>query len=130
VTTYADVLDVLADATRRSIVERLRAGPLPVAALAADLPVSRPAVSQHLRVLRDAGLVTFEPAGTRNVYRLRPAGIGPLRDWLDEFWQAPLDAFRDHVAAAGGGPDTDADAVGTSEPGAAPGTHRDPRSEP
>ncbi len=112
---------MLGDATRRSIVDRLRAGPLPVGALAADLPVSRPAVSQHLRVLRVAGLVTFESAGNRNVYRLRPEGIGPLRDWLDEFWQAPLDAFRDHVAAAGPGEDPALAAA----PDAA---HDDPRS--
>ncbi len=105
VTTYADVLEVLGDPTRRSIVERLRDRPLPVGELAAGLPVSRPAVSQHLRVLHEAGLVTYRSAGNRNVYRLRPEGVGPLRDWLDDFWRAPLEAFRDHVAAVGQGED-------------------------
>ena len=99
VPTYVEVLEVLGDATRRSIVERLRDGPLPVGRLAADLPVSRPAVSQHLRVLHEAGLVSYRSTGNRNVYRLRPEGVEPLRAWLDDFWQAPLEAFREHVAA-------------------------------
>jgi DNA-binding transcriptional ArsR family regulator len=99
VTTYGAVLDVLGDPTRRAIVERLRSGPLAVVDLAEDLPVSRPAVSQHLRVLADAGLVTYRATGNRNVYRLRPQGIEPLRAWLDDFWQGPLERFRDHVVA-------------------------------
>jgi DNA-binding transcriptional ArsR family regulator len=99
VATYEDVLQVLGDPTRRAVVERLRAGPCAVGDLAGDLPVSRPAVSQHLRALHDAGLVTFTSAGTRNVYRLRPQGVEPLRAWLEEFWQGPLDRFREHVVA-------------------------------
>ncbi len=94
-------MDALGDGTRRLILERLRRGPRAVGELAADLPVSRPAVSQHLRVLHDAGLVTYEPAGTRNVYRLRPQGAAPLREWLEEFWQEPLERFRQHVVATG-----------------------------
>jgi DNA-binding transcriptional ArsR family regulator len=103
VATYEAVLDVLGDPTRRAIVVRLRSGPCAVVDLADELPVSRPAVSQHLRVLHDAGLVTYTAAGTRNVYRLRPEGVEPLRRWLEEFWQGPLDSFRDHVLATEAG---------------------------
>jgi DNA-binding transcriptional ArsR family regulator len=101
VTTYEALLDALGEPTRRAIVDTLRSGPRAVGDLAKDLPVSRPAVSQHLRVLHQAGLVTYEPAGTRNVYRLRPQGAAPLREWLEEFWQEPLERFREHVVAAG-----------------------------
>jgi DNA-binding transcriptional ArsR family regulator len=83
VETYEAVLEALGDRTRRQIVHRLRAGPSSVGELAAALPVSRPAVSQHLTVLRRSGLVRYEELGTRNVYRLDPAGLSELRAWLD-----------------------------------------------
>jgi DNA-binding transcriptional ArsR family regulator len=83
----------LADPTRRRVMERLTAGPKPVGEIAAGLPVSRPAVSQHLKVLKDAGLVTDHADGARRIYALDPAGLGPMRAWLDQFWQLALDAF-------------------------------------
>jgi DNA-binding transcriptional ArsR family regulator len=89
----------LADPTRRAVLQRLRAGPLPVGEIARGLPVSRPAVSQHLKVLKAAGLVSDEVAGTRRVYHIDPHGLGALRAWLDQFWDGALDAFKDHVAA-------------------------------
>ena len=95
--TYGVVLEALADPTRRQIVERLRQAPSAVAGLAAAIPVTRPAISQHLKVLKDVGLVDFERDGTRNIYRLRPEGLGPLREWLEDFWQDALDAFAAHV---------------------------------
>lgn len=91
--TYGDAIEALADPTRRSIFERLRHGPHPVGELAAGLPVSRPAVSQHLRVLRDAGLVAAEREGTRNLYRVDAKGLAELRAYLDGLWQDALDAF-------------------------------------
>ena len=90
---YGTAIAALADPTRRSIVERLRGGPLPVAAIAADLPVSRPAVSQHLRVLTEAGLVLVTPEGTRRFYAIAPEGIDGLRRYLDELWDDALDAY-------------------------------------
>jgi DNA-binding transcriptional ArsR family regulator len=84
----ADVLAALADPTRRRIFERLRAGPRPVQALAAGLPVSRPAVSQHLRALKHAGLVEEHAAGTRRIYAMRREGLREVRDWLDGFSDA------------------------------------------
>lgn len=84
----------LADPTRRALVERLAAAPSAVGDLARDLPISRPAVSQHLKLLKDAGLVADEAVGTRRVYRLDPRGIGAVRDWLDRHWQARLDEFK------------------------------------
>jgi DNA-binding transcriptional ArsR family regulator len=97
VETYEAVLEALGDRTRRQIVQRLRAGPLPVGELAAALPVSRPAVSQHLTVLRRSGLVSYEEFGTRNVYRLDPAGLSELRAWLDGFWGTALDRYAQRV---------------------------------
>ncbi len=91
---YGDAITALADPTRRSIFERLRGGPRPVGELAADLPVSRPAVSQHLRVLHDAGLVTTRREGTRNVYSVNREGLEELRAYLDRLWQDALDAFK------------------------------------
>lgn len=81
--TYAMAIEALADPTRRAILERLRAGPLPVGDLARGLPVSRPAVSQHLRVLADAGLLQATPCGTRRLYALCPEGMEALRQYLD-----------------------------------------------
>src|SRR5690349_24502771 len=83
----------LGDPTRRAIFERLADGPSSVGALAGDLPVSRPAVSQHLKVLKDAGLVVDRQAGTRRIYSVDPDGVGALRDYLDGFWQRSLRAF-------------------------------------
>jgi DNA-binding transcriptional ArsR family regulator len=85
----------LADPTRRSIFERVAARPSAVGELARGLPVSRPAVSQHLRVLKEAGLVSETPAGTRRIYRLDPRGIAAMREWLDAHWAAALDGFKD-----------------------------------
>ena len=92
--TYATVLTVLADPTRRRVFERLRGGPRPVNALAAGLPVSRPAVSQHLKALKEAGLVEERSEGVRRMYSLRRDGLADLRIWLDSFWGDALDAFK------------------------------------
>jgi DNA-binding transcriptional ArsR family regulator len=94
---YATALAVLADPTRRKVFERLRAGPRPVGALAADLPVSRPAVSQHLKALKDAGLVEERSEGVRRIYSLRREGLLELRDWLDTFWDDALAAFKEEA---------------------------------
>ena len=93
-------LAALADPTRRRVFERLAAGPRSVGQIAEGLPVSRPAVSQHLRVLKEAGLVSDEADGTRRIYRIDPKGLGPLRAWLDRFWDAALAAFASEVEAA------------------------------
>ncbi|HWE99858.1 MAG TPA: metalloregulator ArsR/SmtB family transcription factor [Caulobacteraceae bacterium] len=85
--------EALGDATRRSIMRRLSVSPAAVGDIAAALPVSRPAVSQHLKVLADAGLVRAEAAGSRRIYRLDPRGVGAMRDWLDETWSAAMAAF-------------------------------------
>ncbi len=92
--TATDVLAALADPTRRAIFERVAARPAAVGELARGLPVSRPAVSQHLRVLKDAGLVRETPDGARRIYRLDPRGIAAMRDWLDAHWATALDAFQ------------------------------------
>ena len=86
-------LDALADPTRREIFERLGAGPSAVSDLARNLPVSRPAVSQHLAVLKSAGLVSDQAQGTRRIYRIDPAGLGAIRAWLDQFWDVALAAY-------------------------------------
>jgi DNA-binding transcriptional ArsR family regulator len=90
---YDSALSALADPTRRRIFEALRAGPKPVGEIASVLPVSRPAVSQHLKVLKGAGLVREEAQGTRHVYRIDPQGLGAIRRWLDQFWEDALDRF-------------------------------------
>jgi DNA-binding transcriptional ArsR family regulator len=92
-----DLLGTLADRTRRAIVTCLAERPRAVGELADELPVSRPAVSQHLKVLKDAGLVTERAAGTRRVYRLNPAGVLALRDQLDTFWKRALAEYQDVV---------------------------------
>jgi DNA-binding transcriptional ArsR family regulator len=92
-----DVLGALADQTRRSIVECLAARPHAVGELAELLPISRPAVSQHLKILKDAGLVTERAAGTRRIYRLNPAGVAALRDQLNTFWNRALGGYRDVI---------------------------------
>ena len=87
------VITALADPTRRAIVERLARGALPVGELARGLTVSRPAVSQHLRVLSDAGLLTVTPHGTRRIYGLAPDGMASLRHYLDQLWDQALANF-------------------------------------
>jgi DNA-binding transcriptional ArsR family regulator len=107
---YVEAIAALADPTRRAVFERLRRGPKPVVEIARGLPVSRPAVSQHLRVLKDAGLVTERREGTRHFYSVDGDGLAELREYFDEFWQEALDAF---TAAA------DAEAETTTEEGEA-----------
>ena len=92
--TNGHPLDALGDPTRRQVFELLRPGPRSVGELAAGLPVSRPAVSQHLRVLEDVGLVTHHRNGTRNVYELDSGGVTVLRDWVDGFWNEALARFK------------------------------------
>jgi DNA-binding transcriptional ArsR family regulator len=94
---YGATLTALADPTRRAVFERLRRGAASVGELAADLPVSRPAVSQHLKALKRAGLVIDRAQGTRRVYNIDPDGLGELRRWLDEFWGDALEAFKNEV---------------------------------
>ena len=96
-TNAYQAMAALGDPTRREIFERLAAAPSSVGALADRLPVSRPAVSQHLRVLKEAGLVSETPHGARRIYRIDPRGIGAMRDWLDQHWDRALTAFKDFV---------------------------------
>ena len=91
--------DALGDPTRRAIVEHLADRPRPVGELAAALPISRPAVSQHLKVLKDAGLVTERVAGTRRIYRLNPVALAALRDQLDTYWQRALAGYAEAAEA-------------------------------
>jgi DNA-binding transcriptional ArsR family regulator len=91
---YVHPLEALGDPTRRSIFERLRRGARSVTELADELPVSRPAVSQHLRVLKEAGLVRERRDGTRRLYRIDPDGLGEVRDYFDDFWSDVLAAFK------------------------------------
>lgn len=93
-TNHATVLTALADPTRRAVFERLARSPSAVGDLARELPVSRPAVSQHLKVLKAAGLVTDHPAGTRRVYSVDPAGVAVIRDYFEQFWEQSLARFR------------------------------------
>jgi DNA-binding transcriptional ArsR family regulator len=97
----AHPLDALGDPTRRQVFELLREGPKSVGELAADLPVSRPAVSQHLRVLERAGLVTHRSRGTRNLYELDSAGMSALREWVDAFWSEALARFKEQAETKG-----------------------------
>ncbi len=96
---YETALNALADPTRRQVFERLRAGPSSVGALAEKLPVSRPAVSQHLKVLKEAGLVGDRAEGTRRVYYIDPKGLAGIRRWLDQFWDEALTAFAAEAEA-------------------------------
>lgn len=93
-TNHAAILTALADPTRREIFERLARSPSAVGELAHDLPVSRPAVSQHLKVLKSAGLVTDHAVGTRRVYSVDTAGIAAIRSYFEQFWQQSMDRFR------------------------------------
>ena len=94
---YGTALAALADPTRRQVFERLREGAKPVGAIAEGLPVSRPAVSQHLKALKEAGLVADRAEGTRRIYYIDPKGLGALRAWLDQFWDGALAAFAEEV---------------------------------
>ena len=91
---YGDAFQALADPTRRAVLEELRRGPTPVGRLAERLPVSRPAVSQHLRVLKGAGLVRERREGTRRLYSVDAGGLAELRAYVDGFWEDALQAFR------------------------------------
>ena len=95
--TYKDALAALADPTRRRVFERLKSGPKAVGAIARGMPVSRPAVSQHLKALKEAGLVADRPQGARRVYFIDPQGLGALRKWLDQFWDDALAAYQAEV---------------------------------
>ena len=101
-TYQADGWEILADPSRRAIVSCLAERPRAVGELADQLPISRPAVSQHLKVLKEAGLVDDEAAGTRRVYRLNPAGVAALRDQLDMFWQRALRSYQEVVEETAG----------------------------
>src|SRR5689334_5911207 len=91
---YGNALAALADPTRRTVFERLSSGAKPVTEIARGLTVSRPAVSQHLKVLKEAGLVSDRTEGTRRIYTIDPKGLGALRAWLDQFWDEALENFR------------------------------------
>jgi DNA-binding transcriptional ArsR family regulator len=93
------VFDAIGDPMRRRVLEVLRAGELPVGDLAARLPIGRPAVSKHLRVLQGAGLVRHRSEGTRNLYAVAPEGIAEAQRWLVGLWDEALGAFADHVEA-------------------------------
>ena len=94
VTYHSDAWTALGDPTRRAIFERLADSPSAVGVLARELPVTRPAVSQHLKVLKDAGLVVDRRDGARRIYQLDPGGVGALRDQLDRFWSKALAAYK------------------------------------
>ena len=98
-TAYQNAFSALADPTRRQIFERLARRPRPVGELAEGLPVSRPAVSQHLKVLADAGLVVATREGNRRLYRVDPRGVSGMRSYLDRFWTDALAAFEDTARA-------------------------------
>jgi len=95
-------MDALGDPTRRRIFERLADGPAPVGKLAEGLPISRPAVSQHLRVLKEAGLVSDRQAGTRRIYAVEPAAVSALREYWEQFWSRALGQFRAAAEAQAG----------------------------
>jgi DNA-binding transcriptional ArsR family regulator len=92
---YGEAIAALADPTRRTVFERLRAGPRPVGEIASGLPVSRPAVSQHLRVLKEAGLVRERREGTRNFYSVDGDALAELREYFENFWEEALAAFKE-----------------------------------
>jgi DNA-binding transcriptional ArsR family regulator len=102
---YADAIQALGDPTRRTVFERLREGPRSVGELARGLPVSRPAVSQHLRVLKEAGLVRERREGTRNYYSVNGDGLAELREYFEGFWDEALTAFKAAAESEGGNED-------------------------
>ncbi len=99
---YREAIDALGDPTRRAVFEQLREGPRSVGEIARDLPVSRPAVSQHLRVLEEAGLVTERQVGTRRLYRIAPNGLAELRAYVESFWDQALTALKEAAEREGG----------------------------
>ncbi|WP_120635120.1 helix-turn-helix transcriptional regulator [Ruegeria sp. EL01] len=99
--TYDDAFSALGDPTRRQVFEAVAKRPRAVGALAAELPVSRPAVSQHLRVLSDAGLVMCRAEGTRRIYAARPEGLAEMRAWLERYWSDVLESFAAEVNEGG-----------------------------
>ena len=101
--TYQAAFLALADPTRRQVFEQLRQGPKAVGVIAAQMPVSRPAVSQHLGVLKKAGLVADRAEGTRRVYYIDPQGLASIRIWLDQFWGDALTAFKAELDKEGSG---------------------------
>ena len=105
---YATAITALADPTRRAVFEELRSGPRAVGEIAARLPVSRPAVSQHLRVLKDAGLVRDRAQGTRRLYSLNGDGLAELRDYVNGFWDEALAAYERAARSATEGDDDEA----------------------
>lgn len=94
---YEQSIEALADPTRRAIFERIKVRALPVGEIASSFPVTRPAVSQHLRILKDAGLVTERRVGTRRLYRADPAGLAALHGYIEDFWKQALESYRRHV---------------------------------
>jgi DNA-binding transcriptional ArsR family regulator len=102
---YADAIQALGDPTRRTVFELLRAGPRSVGDIARGLPVSRPAVSQHLRVLERAGLVSARRAGTRNYYSVNGEGLADVREYFEGFWDEALAAFKAAAESEGGNED-------------------------
>jgi DNA-binding transcriptional ArsR family regulator len=98
---YQSAFLALADPTRRQVFEQLRHGPRAVGVIAAQMPVSRPAVSQHLGVLKKAGLVADRAEGTRRVYYIDPQGLASIRMWLDQFWEDALKAFKEELEKEG-----------------------------
>lgn len=106
---YGDALTALADPTRRSVFETLRRGPRSVGDLASGLPVSRPAVSQHLRVLENAGLVRARRQGTRNFYSVNGEGLAELREYFEEYWDEALAAFKAAAESEEGGNEDEPD---------------------
>lgn len=106
--TYGNTIAALADPTRRAIVERLSTRPQSVSELAKGFPISRPAVSQHLKVLSDAGVLVVHPHGARRVYQLDPNAVADLRQWLDQLWDDALNAFAAEAGRIAKGTDNDA----------------------
>jgi DNA-binding transcriptional ArsR family regulator len=94
---YANAFAAIADPTRRRVLERLCERPLAVGEIAAGMPVSRPAVSQHLKVLKEAGLVSDRQDGSRRIYAIDPKGLGAMRAWLDQFWDGALLALKAEI---------------------------------
>jgi DNA-binding transcriptional ArsR family regulator len=105
-TNASAILTALGDPTRRAILDLLVERPQPVGELAALLPVSRPAVSQHLKVLKEVGLVVDRHEGTRRVYRVDPAGLAPARSYLERFWRKAMVAFAEHAEKQAGQPNS------------------------
>jgi DNA-binding transcriptional ArsR family regulator len=101
VNAYGTAIEALGDPTRRTVFERLGERPMAVGELAAGLPVSRPAVSQHLKVLKDAGLVSEHREGTRRIYGIEPRGVAELREYFEQLWDRALDNFKAAAEAKG-----------------------------